>query len=39
MAYRIIVESGIEIVAKERHKPWYDAVMAELGTRESGADR
>jgi len=31
MAYRIVVESGIEIVAKERHKPWYDAVMAELG--------
>jgi hypothetical protein len=31
MAYRIVVESGIGIVPKERHKPWYDAVMAELG--------
>jgi hypothetical protein len=30
MVYRVVVESGIEIVAKERHKPWYDAVMAEL---------
>ena len=39
MAYRVVVESGIEIVPKERHKPWYDAVMAELGTRELGADR
>jgi hypothetical protein len=39
MAYRIIVESGIEIVPKEQHKPWYDAVMAKLGTRELGADR
>jgi hypothetical protein len=31
MAYRIVIESGIKIVARERHKPWYDAVMAELG--------
>jgi hypothetical protein len=31
MAYRIVVESGIGIVPKERHKPWYDAVMTELG--------
>jgi len=31
MAYRIIVESGIEIVPKERHKSWYDLVMTELG--------
>jgi hypothetical protein len=31
MVYRIVVESGIEIVPKERHKPWYSAVMAELG--------
>jgi hypothetical protein len=30
MAYRIVVESGIEIVAKERHKPWYSAAMAEI---------
>jgi hypothetical protein len=30
MVYRIIVDSGIEIVAKERHKPWYDQVMGEL---------
>jgi hypothetical protein len=31
MAYRVVVESGIEIVPKERHKPWYDVAMAELG--------
>jgi hypothetical protein len=34
MAYRIVVASGIEIAAKERHKPWYSAVMAELGDME-----
>jgi hypothetical protein len=39
MAYRILVESGIEIVTKERHKPWYSAVMAELEDVEWGADR
>jgi hypothetical protein len=37
MAYRIVVESGIEIVAKERHQPWYSAVMAELDDIESEA--
>jgi hypothetical protein len=31
MVYRILVESGIEIVPKDRHRPWYSAVMAELG--------
>ncbi len=31
MAYRVVIETGIEIVPKERHKPWYRAVMAELG--------
>jgi hypothetical protein len=31
MAYRVVVESGIEIVPKERHKPWYDTAMAEPG--------
>jgi hypothetical protein len=30
MAYRIVIESGIEISAKEKYKPWYDAAMAEL---------
>jgi hypothetical protein len=30
MVYRITVESGIEIVAKERHQPWYDQIMTEL---------
>ncbi len=30
MAYRIVVESGITISAKEKYKPWYDAMMAEL---------
>lgn len=39
MAYRIVVENGIEIVPKERYKPWYDAVMAELGTMESEGGR
>ena len=34
MAYRVVVESGIEIVPKERHKPWYSAAMAELGDME-----
>ena len=32
MAYRIVIESGIEISAKEKYKPWYDAAMAELET-------
>jgi hypothetical protein len=31
MAYRVLIEGGIEIVPKEKHKPWYSAVMAELG--------
>jgi len=30
MAYRIVIESGVEIAPKERHKPWYSAAMAEL---------
>jgi Pyridoxamine 5'-phosphate oxidase len=30
MAYRIVIESGVSISAKERFKPWYDAAMAEL---------
>jgi hypothetical protein len=30
MAYRIEIESGIAISAKEQFKPWYDAAMAEL---------
>lgn len=30
MAYRIVVESGIRISAKEKYQPWYDAAMAEL---------
>jgi len=34
MAYRVVVESGIEIVPKERHKSWYRAAMAELGDME-----
>jgi len=38
MAYRVVVESGIEIVAKEKHQPWYNAVMAELGDVEQGAN-
>jgi hypothetical protein len=38
MVYRIVIESGIEIVAKERHRAWYDAVMAELEDVEQGSD-
>jgi hypothetical protein len=34
MAYRVVVESGIEIVPKERHKAWYSAAMAELSDME-----
>lgn len=30
MVYRVLVQGGIEIVPKERHRPWYSAVMAEL---------
>jgi flavin reductase (DIM6/NTAB) family NADH-FMN oxidoreductase RutF len=30
MAYRIVIENGIEIHAKEKYKPWYDGAMAEL---------
>jgi hypothetical protein len=30
MAYRIVVESGVTISAKEKYRPWYDAMMAEL---------
>jgi hypothetical protein len=30
MAYRIVVDSGISIHAREKFKPWYDAVIAEL---------
>ncbi len=30
MAYRIVVESGIEISARDKYKPWYDVAMAEL---------
>ena len=30
MAYRIVIENGIEIYAKEKYKPWYDGAMAEL---------
>jgi flavin reductase (DIM6/NTAB) family NADH-FMN oxidoreductase RutF len=30
MAYRIVIESAITIVAKDKHKPWYDVAMAEL---------
>jgi hypothetical protein len=39
MAYRVVVESGIEIVPKEKHKPFYSAAMDELNDRELGADR
>jgi flavin reductase (DIM6/NTAB) family NADH-FMN oxidoreductase RutF len=28
--YRIAIESGIGISARERYKPWYDGAMAEL---------
>jgi hypothetical protein len=38
MVYRIVVESGIEIVPKERHRPWYGAVMAELGEMEPSSE-
>jgi hypothetical protein len=30
MAYRIVVESGIVIHAKEKYRPWYEGAMAEL---------
>ena len=30
MAYRIVVESGISIYAREKFKPWYEAAMSEL---------
>ena len=30
MAYKIVIDSGIEITAKDEHKPWYDAAMEEL---------
>ena len=30
MAHRIMIESGIEITAKEEFKPWYDAAIGEL---------
>jgi flavin reductase (DIM6/NTAB) family NADH-FMN oxidoreductase RutF len=30
MAYRIVIESGITIHAKDKYKPWYEAAMAEL---------
>lgn len=30
MAYRIVVENGISIHAREKFKPWYEAAMAEL---------
>ena len=30
MVYRIVIDSGITISAREKHKPWYDAVMCEL---------
>jgi hypothetical protein len=30
MAYRIVVESGIAIHAREAYQPWYEAAMAEL---------
>jgi flavin reductase (DIM6/NTAB) family NADH-FMN oxidoreductase RutF len=33
MAYRIVVESGANIRAKEKYKPWYDCMMAELEDR------
>jgi hypothetical protein len=38
MAYRVVVESGIETVPKEKHKP-FSAAMDELNGRELGADR
>jgi hypothetical protein len=30
MVYRIVIESGIMIAAREQFKPWYEAAMAEL---------
>lgn len=30
MAYRIKIDSGIKIHAKDQFKPWYEAAMAEL---------
>jgi general stress protein 26 len=39
MVYRIVVESGIEIVPKARHKPWYDQVMTELDRVEMESER
>ncbi len=30
MAYRIVIDSGITISAREEHKPWYKAAMCEL---------
>jgi hypothetical protein len=30
MAYRIVIDSAIVISAKDKYKPWYDEVMAEL---------
>ena len=32
MAYRIIIENGISIHAREQYKNWYGALMAELET-------
>jgi flavin reductase (DIM6/NTAB) family NADH-FMN oxidoreductase RutF len=30
MAYRIVIESGIAIHAREKYRPWYETAMAEL---------
>ena len=30
MAYRIVIDNGITIHAKEQFKPWYEATMSEL---------
>ena len=30
MVYQIVIDSGITISAREKHKPWYDTVMSEL---------
>jgi len=30
MAYRIVIDNGITIHAKDRFKAWYDAIMAEM---------
>ena len=32
MAYRIVIDSPIAITAREEYKPWYEAVMSELGS-------